>query len=329
MISAKINKNSDSNKNTLQPCEGFLDKLANGWNKGQRLHSSDALNKLEKRNYKKHLTRKFVIPLVNLHSPMEKGYWNTYYCNDVLEQEGKKIIGHYCGNRWCYICNGIRTAKLINAYKPVVDEWNNPVSLVLTVKNVPATVLDVQSKVKEMNEEFRKITDLLRNRDGVQVEAIRTIEVTSNWRAKTSHPHFHILLNGYWIGKLILEEWIKHFPEDEVNRGGQSLKKANKWSLNELFKYITKFNDGTPALVLDVIFQALKGMKIVSPTGVKKVPEEIAELISVEIPELDNKNRLWWWNPEAKDWITRICWPEPEGLKLCEFIKKRIALYSP
>lgn len=267
--------------------------------------------------------------MADLHSPLEKAYWNTYNCNQALEQEGTKLFGHYCGNRWCYICNRIRTAKLIKGYKPVVDEWNNPCYLVLTVRNVPCTVGDLRNKIKEMNQEWRKIIDLIRKRDDTYVEAIRTIEVTYNKKTHTLHPHFNAVLNGFWIGKIIQQEWQKHFPDGEVSMAGQYLGRTQKKTLNELFKYVVKLDaKETPPAVLDIIFRAVHGIKLVSPTGVKKVSEEVEDLISTEIPELDQVHRWWWWSDEAKDWITKNCWPDPEGVKLQDFIKMRISLFS-
>jgi hypothetical protein len=213
---------------------------------------------------------------------------------------------------------------LINGYKPVVDSWNQAMYMILTAKNVKGP--DLRSRIQEMNEDFRKITDLIRKRDGIFIEAIRTIEVTYNWKTDEYHPHFNVVINGKEIGRMIINEWLQYFTPDQANERGQYLKPVTGGTLNEMFKYVVKFDDKTPAGALDTIFQALRKMKIVCPTGVKKVSEEIQELVSIEIPELPPANRSWWWDQEKKDWVTRICWPEPEGVKLCKFIEKRIKL---
>ena len=283
-----------------------------------------ALKSLKKRAVAKFLTRKHVLSLVDLDSPLKKGYWNTYYCNHVLEQTEHRLQGRYCSNRWCLVCSRIKAAKLINGYRPVIDTFNDPTYGVLSVKNVKAE--DLREKIQEMSRNFRKITDLLRKRDQIYVQALRTIEVTYNWKTKEYHPHFNYLVNGLSIGKLIIQEWLSYFSSDEADPSGQYCKKANKGSLNELLKYIVKPDDKTSAQALDVIYCALYGMKIVCPTGIKKVSEEIADLISVEIPELPAANRQWWWNQDKKDWMTRLCWPDPEGVLLLKTIEKHIKL---
>jgi len=307
----------------------FLDTLANDWNKGGKLSSSDTLVKLKARAKAKYLTNKYIYRLIDLHSPLEKQYWNTYFCNHVLVQEGKKIYGHYCSNRWCFECNRIRTAKLINGYKPAVESFKDPFYMVLTIKNVPCTVKDLQSKVKEMNKEFRKIIDLIRKRDGLYIEAIRTIEVTYNKRTNELHPHFNIVVNFNSVAEMIRDEWLKHFTKEQVDIKGQFIHKADKGTLKELFKYVCKIDDKTPAFALDIIYQAMRGIKLTAPNGVRKVSEEIEDLVCTEIKELDPAERTWWWNSEKRDWETKNCWPDLEGIRLCKLIEKLIKNKSP
>lgn len=307
----------------------LLDTLVKYWNEESPISSENVLEKIKKRAKSKYLTNKYIFKLITLHSALDKGYWNTYYCNQVLVQEGKKIYGHYCGNRWCFECNRIRTAKLINGYKPVVSTFKDPWYIVLTVKNVDCEVLTLRSKVKEMNKEFRKIVDLIRKRDQIYIEAIRTIEVTYNKNTNKLHPHFNLVINGKVNAEMIITEWLKHFPENEVNRGGQCMERADINTLNELFKYVVKFDDKTPGKALDTIFQALKGIMITSPTGIKKIKEEIENLVITEISELVPAERSWWWSQKEKDWITKNCWPDESNIKLCKFIKQSIKINRP
>ena len=60
-------------------------------------------------------------------SPLEQSYRNTTYCADVLAQRDGQISGSYCGNRWCMVCNRIRTARAIIRYLPVVEALAGPV----------------------------------------------------------------------------------------------------------------------------------------------------------------------------------------------------------
>jgi len=304
----------------------LFNTLANGFNKKCNVNSLSVLQNLKKRAISKFLTVKLALKLAALDSPLKKAYLNTYYCNHVLEQDGKTIIGKYCSNRWCYECNRIRTAKLINGYKPVVKEFKDPAYIVLTVKNIPGEQL--RSKIQQMNAVFRKLVHLVLIRDEIYIEAIRTIEVTYNILTGEYHPHFNVIVNGSVIAKMIIREWLMYFPENEANESAQYVRPVNDRTLNELFKYVVKFDNKTPVKALDVIFRALHGIKITAPSGVKKVIEDVEDLVSVAIPELVPATRLWWWKQGKKDWVSRLCWPEEEGVKLLSMIERRIKLFN-
>jgi hypothetical protein len=304
----------------------FLDTLANGSTKKSKVLIINQLENLKKRAKSKFLNRKYVLKLIDLKSPLEKAYWNTYYCNHVLEQEGQKIIGKYCNNRWCFVCNRIRTAKLINGYKPVVKSWNNPSYMVLTVKNVSGEQL--RDKVKEMNYVFRKIVKNILKKDTLDIQAVRTIECTYNVHTNEYHPHFNVLINGYLNARMFIEEWLSYYPDKEAKHIGQFITRADNKTLNELFKYIVKPDDKTPAAALDIIYQSLHGIKIVCPTGVKKeVSEDIDELVSIEIPGLPLENCQWWWIHDKKGWYKKNHYPDEDcTISLFRLIKKTITL---
>ncbi len=64
------------------------------------------------------------VALAELRSPLEKSYRNTVYCADALEQdESGTLKGRYCGNRWCLVCNRVRTARAINRYWAAIAAW--------------------------------------------------------------------------------------------------------------------------------------------------------------------------------------------------------------
>ena len=51
----------------------------------------------------------------------------------MLLQEGGKLSAKYCGNRWCLVCNSIRTAKLFAAYGPTLRSWEDAHFVTLTI----------------------------------------------------------------------------------------------------------------------------------------------------------------------------------------------------
>jgi len=67
--------------------------------------------KLLNRARSKYFTRGLMFGMIDLKdSPLIKQYWNTYYCASTLFQESGKITSRYCSNRFCIVCNRIRTA---------------------------------------------------------------------------------------------------------------------------------------------------------------------------------------------------------------------------
>ena len=70
---------------------------------------------LLKRARRKYLTTGYVGALVDASglndTHLQKSYWNTYHCARTLTlQSDGNITGRYCKNRWCLVCNSIRTA---------------------------------------------------------------------------------------------------------------------------------------------------------------------------------------------------------------------------
>jgi len=105
------------------PTGGALDTLAQlGQRSSQRARSDAKPARSEillKRARAKYFSTPLAINLAKLRSPLEKSYRNTVYCSATLSQEDGKIVGSYCGNRWCMVCNRIRTARAIHRYLPM------------------------------------------------------------------------------------------------------------------------------------------------------------------------------------------------------------------
>lgn len=58
-------------------------------------------------------------------SPLHQNYVKSTACNGTLTQEDGKIKAFYCKERWCSVCNRIRTGILFNKYEPVIAEWDD------------------------------------------------------------------------------------------------------------------------------------------------------------------------------------------------------------
>lgn len=264
-------------------------------------------NPLKTRAKIKYLSNELVLKLISENSDLNQSYWNSYHCSRVILQEGQKITSRYCNNRWCLVCNRIRTAKLINGYLPVIkSEIKNPQFVTLTVPNVSADHLRTTIEVMLyffvlINRRFR----LAKN----GIKGIRKIEVTYNQITNEYHPHLHILVDGEIKAKYLIELWLQYYKK--ADKRGQNYKPADENSLIELFKYATKITVTknkkieTPAFALDIIFQSLRNIRTYQPIGIKKlVPsEDVSELQSQEIENLKNAIDVWTWEHELKDWL--------------------------
>ena len=255
---------------------------------------------LLKRARAKHLTQNIARSLADLNSDLKKSYWNTYYCANILEQHEQKITSKYCKNRFCIVCNRIRTANLIADWMPVLKKMNEPVSLTLTIPNCKGE--DLKDEIRRMKGVFEQIRNLYKKR-GVTIQALRKLEVTFNPKTLLFHPHFHVIINGLDLANNILLDWMQRFPECNIK--GQFIQRADDNSLFELFKYVTKFvsnKKGIYIRALDTIFTAMYGQRTFQAYGLKKeVNEDIEKLISEIYKDVEAKETTWSWIED--DWI--------------------------
>lgn len=254
---------------------------------------------LVKRAKAKYFTNSYTKRLASLKSPLQKSYNNTIYgCSNSLIQTQQKITTRYCGNRWCVVCNRIRTAKQINGYKKQLDELENTCFVTLTIPNVCNDIL--RQSIKEMTHQFQLILKEFR-KDKVKVIGLRKLECTYNPIRNDFHPHFHLLVSGKHIAEQIVLDWLKRYPT--ANRKAQDIRKADNGSVMELFKYFSKIitNKSIHVNALDTIFQAMRGLRVYQPIGIKKVSEEIEEIDSQIYEELEKAEKVWDWIDI--DWI--------------------------
>ena len=157
---------------------------------------------LKKRAKSKHFSNELSLALVDTKSELNQAYWNTWHCNEVLDQNGKTITGRYCKNRWCNTCNRIRTAKLIKGYEKPLKELKDMQFVTLTIPNVKASAL--KTSIEDMIAEFKRIQETFRKR-GTPIVGLRKLECTYNATTKTFHPHFHAGVSG----KKVADELVK------------------------------------------------------------------------------------------------------------------------
>jgi plasmid rolling circle replication initiator protein Rep len=283
---------------------------------------------LDKRAQAKFRTQALIRPMVEYamkhNSPLLQQYRNIMSCNSMLIQKNDTITGSYCGNRACQVCSRIRTAKMIDAYEMPLNEFGENSGglefVTLTVKNMKGNLF--ASTVKKMIKEFTLINRYMREKLNLVTGGIRQLESTYNKITNEYHPHFHIVC-AVGHGDIILEQWLKRFPDSNVK--GQ---KVTAWdgNLKELFKYATKIVDSTQKKkkeiaknefttdyeidaitgkkvirvnmkALDTILQGFKGVRVTQPFGELakiKVDEDINKDIQAQaykdLPEITQTN---------------------------------------
>ena len=274
-----------------------------------------SLETLTRRAKAKFITFGLSFPLIDLHSSLEKSYWRTYHCTSEILQDGKKLTAKYCNNRWCIVCNRIRTAKMIEKYYPVIKaEMSDPCFVTLTIPNVGEQRL--KQVVSGMILNFQRIKHKLLVRDQVKIKGIRKIEITYNSDRNDFHPHFHVLIENKESARLLQREWLLRYPK--AVKDAQDIRPADNSSIIELMKYTTKLvnkndysrKDGKiqikiHAKALDTIFRALYGRRSYQAFGIHlNLNEDISELKSEVYEEITEGVDVWSWDQDQSDWIS-------------------------
>ena len=278
-------------------------------------HPLKSLETLTRRAKAKFITSGLIFPLIDLDSDLKKSYWRTWHCTSILLQDGQKITSQYCNNRWCIVCNRIRTAKMIERYYPVIrSEILDGYFVTLTIPNVQGQRL--KQVVSDMILNFQRIKDKMRNRDHVKIKGIRKIEITYNPDRDDFHPHLHILIEGMQPAVLLQNEWLLRYPKAVDD--AQDIRPSDSNSIIELLKYTAKLvnkNDytrkdgkiqiGIHAAALDTIFKALYNRRTYQAFGIRlNLNEDVDELKSEVYKEILSGIDTWCWDQDQSDWIS-------------------------
>lgn len=251
--------------------------------------------------------------------PLEQSYRNTLYCCQKIEQNGQELRGKYCANRWCLVCNRIRTGKLLNKYEMHLNELSEKYFVTLTIPNVKAN--ELKESIKEMQRVFKQISEVFK-KGKTPIIGLRKIECTYNVRRDDYHPHLHIVLSGEALANQLVVEWLDRFPEASLK--GQDVRPADQHSCKELFKYFTKLLANDKRIMkpeaLNTMFEAMIGLRVFQTLGnfgkpIKDVgnsdinvdvdvDDSIKDIHVETYPELPNDVTLWEW--VKHDWVDII-----------------------
>ena len=226
-----------------------------------------------------------------------------------MVMESGKVISSYCKNRWCLVCNSIRTAQLILRYKPVLAEWENKVLVTLT-RGPRCKGSELKTAIEEMQFIFNQIRKILGKRSqrgkGNKFIGLRKLECTYDPTTNTYHPHYHLILKCPKMANELVKLWLVKNPK--ANKKAQDIRAANDNSVIEVFKYFTKVvsktKDGKRVIyadAMDVIFNAVRSKRTFQNFGFKvgKIDfskEEIAEIVDSFLESAV-------WDQDCADWV--------------------------
>lgn len=321
---ANIRKNDTIvSGNTTLFSDPPLDTLAQLDNEPQTLGVNNAYETLQRRAFSKYYTIKILMPLIDLKNARQKKYWNTFHCCNTLEQNADgKIISKYCKNRWCIICNRIRSGILHNTHRRVLERVSTRfITLTSNFTRKCITTADLIETLDLYYLSWNKVWRNTKNKYG-KLKCLRKTEVTYSFRDGWFHPHFHIILEcNSDEADFVLAQWKRIIKENDGFAGddGNHHRIADEGTFAETFKYLCKMYDIVenkktgeldfilpyPAQKLDDIYSALKGRRIFQSYNLKDVEIDNFDDLQATIftDEIREYHTLWDWEQELKTWV--------------------------
>jgi plasmid rolling circle replication initiator protein Rep len=213
---------------------------------GTDLKNTEALKGRAKR---KMITQNLAISLVDVaqkkgEDERVKSFWNTYHCQNRIYSSGERLYGKYCKNRFCTLCCSIRKAYILNKYLPIIQQWEEPYFVTLTMKSVPAKLL--KQRIANTLRAFRIIINRYRKQyqrgKAIKLIGIKSLECNFNPQRKTYNPHLHLIVPNKEIADTLVKEWLKLWTVDFTRHYAQCSKKIDNMekALIEVVKYGSK-----------------------------------------------------------------------------------------
>lgn len=286
--------------------------------KGTDLSNNETLQGRAKR---KTITQTMMLHLIDV--AKEKGeeqklksFWNTYYCQSNVISANGRLYGRYCKNRFCTLCCSIRKAEIINKYFPVIEKWEEPYFVTLTVKACKAKQL--KGYIKSMMGTFKQITEKYKKQyqrgTGIKLMGVKSLECNFNPKRQTYNPHLHLIVANKEMAEIIIAEWLKRSKKGYTNRQAQDMRKIfnAETGLIEIIKYGSKIftepdikkkgESGSYHIyvaALDNILTAMKGKRIFDRFGFNG---EKTEMQTISEPQQLTDYSDWEFNPKLSDW---------------------------
>lgn len=237
------------------------------------------LKTLKNRANAKFLTLELIQAVIEIRNAkmVDKHFARALGCATFIKIADNGITSRFCENRFCLVCNRIRTAQLFQMYGKVLTDLPDLYFVTLTIKNPQKK--DLNPSIKLMYKRFAWIKDLLRKQK-IKLLGLRKLEITYNDRENTYHPHYHLIISGQLQAEYLVDYWLKYNKESVS--AAQDIRKADEKALKELFKYFTKlksnnsYSEKITISALNHIINCVKGVRIFQPIGIKaeKIPKK-------------------------------------------------------
>jgi hypothetical protein len=214
-------------------------------------------------------------------------------------------------------------------------------------RNNRLTAVKLRYKIQEMLKATREIANDVRRSARLPWKAVRHLETTYTWQRDGEtldwyHPHIHFVVENEAAAREFMRRWLLRFPDAHAK--GQfcepvTLAKA----MREVFKYVLKpvkserreIRDdsgrvqrdaktgkriwevsytGMRADALDVIYAAMRGLRLHQPMGFKAAMPEETELevhgveedgtLPAAVPDYESDVSTWTWSDSLLDWVS-------------------------
>jgi hypothetical protein len=252
------------------------------------------------------------LSFVTTDSKMKKQYNRTFFqCGQQMVQADGKITSWWCGYRWCVSCAVHRVARMYSAYGDEISNWDQKYFVTLTAPNVSGVSL--RGELQRYGKLWRACYKQIR-KQGIEFVAVRSVEVTYNEKRDDFHPHMHCIVKGEIAARALIEHWMKRNPD--ASAAAQDLREADDGSIQEVFKYAAKLTirrkgaiDPIPPNKLDIIYQAMSGLRMWSAVGIKsalkvQMDDEKLELHSGQVAFKRVSEFVGWeWVQAIRDWV--------------------------
>jgi hypothetical protein len=247
-----------------------------------------------------------------------KAYWNTYHCQNNLYTSNGRIYASQCKNRFCTYCCGIRKAELINKYLPLLQKWQQPYFVTLTIKAVkagqlPKMIRGLNRAIGRINAKYKKKSQ---RGTGIKLMGLKSIECNFNPKNRTYNPHLHLIVPNKQIAEILVSEWLNLWTRKFTHRDAQHYREVEdkEKDLIEVIKYETKVftePDGKKSKgkkgsakiyirALDNIHAAMKGLRLIDRFGFNAPKGEEIKLES----RLTDEYVQWQYDLRSRDWLS-------------------------